>query len=217
MPGTESSPRSKRDIALRRCKRAFIFTLCFEAFSWPLRYYEFIIYAHLPTFFFDYGPATFSIASFSIEIYSFYLAIRYFLAIKLRALYPFAIVALSYLIINHTTPYTTNISSYHDLYKNDREAVVADFCSGKLSLPRGDCERCLQLPSQWRHLSLMSDHVDIECDETRSQALFYTQWGFFSYWEALLFRANGSYPDDPLLLRSYKITRLDDNWFYIVH
>lgn len=202
---------------MRRCKLAFIVTLCFEGFSWPLRYYEFIIYANLPTIFNDYGPTIFFIIDISIEIYSIYFAIRYFLTIKFRALYPFAIVVLSYFIISHTSPYATNISSYNYLYKNEREKVVTDFCSGKLSLARGDCERCVQLPQQWKHLSLMSDHVDIECDGTRSQALFYTQWGFFSYWEALLFRADGSYPDDPLLLRSYKITRLDDNWFYIVH
>jgi hypothetical protein len=216
---TASSPPSpaKREIALRRCRLALLWTLCFECLSWPLRYYEFIIYSYLPPVFYDWGPPLFTIITLATEIYSIYLPFRYFRAARFRSFYPFIVIVIAHYVISATGPANTNITSYHTWFKNERENIVASYCSGKISLEPGDCEKCVRLPKEWQRLSLMSDHLDITCDEIKTQALFYTRWGFFSYWEALLYRADGSYPDDPLILRSYKITRLDDNWFYIIH
>lgn len=217
METIESFSRSKRDAALRRCNQALIWTLFFEGLSWPLRYYEFIVYSYLPTAFYDYGPFAFVVITIVTEIYSIYLVFRYFKLKKVRSIYPLAIVILAHFIISYTGPVNINMTSYHSLFKKEREKIVTDFCSGKLSLTCGDCEHCVELPSEWRHLSLVSDHVDIECRTNGPRAVFYTRWGFFSYWEALLYRHDGSYPDDPLILRSYKIIRLDSNWFYVIH
>lgn len=217
MEAIESFSHTKRDAALRRCNQAFVWTLCFEGLSWPLRYYEFIVYSYLPTPFYDYGPFSFIVITIITEIYSMYLVFRYLTTAKVRSLYPLAIVVLAHFVISYTSPVNVNVASYHSLFRSEREKIVTDFCSGKSSLARGDCEHCVQLPSKWRHLSLMSDHVDIECSINGPKAIFYTRWGFFGYWEALLYRFDGSYPDDPLILRSYKIIRLDDNWFYVVH
>lgn len=211
------SSRPLRDKAIRRCKQALIWTLCVEGLTWPFDYYEFIIFSYLPPAFYDWGPSFLTVIVIATELYSIYLPIRYFRTAHLRSLYPFCIVFLAHCIVNHTDPVLTNIRSYHEFWKKEREYVATSYCAGKLPLERGDCERCVQLPRKWQALSLMSDHVDIECDTMRPQALFYTRWGFFSYWEALLYRFDGSYPDDPVILRSYKITRLDDHWFYIVH
>ncbi|MHC1713694.1 MAG: hypothetical protein AB9872_16225 [Solidesulfovibrio sp.] len=207
----------KRDTALRRCKQALIWTLCLECFSWPIRSYEFVVYSYLPPIFYDWGPFIIFILTIATEIYSLYLPIRYYKTAKIRSIYPFAVVVLSHFIISYTSPVDENIRSYHSLFKKEREALVTSYCAGKLSLERGECDLCMQLPQKFQHLSLVSDHVDITCDTMRQQALFYTRWGFFSYWEALLYRVDGSYPDDPIILRSYKITKLDDHWFYVVH
>ena len=217
MPTPEPSADSKRDKARRRCKQALIWTLCLEGLSWPFRYYEFAIYSCLPPVFYDWGPFILGTVILATEFYTIYILIRYFRTAKIRSAYPFLIIVLSHFIVSHTNPSQTNIQSYHTLFKKEREEVAQAYCTGKLSLERGDCEKCVQLPEKWKHLSLMSDHVDISCDTIRQQALFYTRWGFFSYWEALVYRFDGSYPDDPIMQRSYKITRLDDHWFYIVH
>lgn len=217
MTTIEQFSRSKRDVALRRCSHALIWTLFFEGLSWPLRYYEFIIYSYLPTVFYDYGPFTLIVIAIATGIYNTYLVFRYFETAKSHSMYPLAIVVIAHFIISNTSPVNCNMTSYHSLFKNEREKIVMDFCSGKLSLARGDCKHCVQLPSKWRHLSLMSDHIYIECGTHGPKAIFYTRWGFFSYWEALLYRFDGSYPDDPIILKSYKIMRLDDNWFYVIH
>ncbi|EFL51687.1 conserved hypothetical protein [Solidesulfovibrio fructosivorans JJ]] len=210
-------PHTSPDKALRRCTQALILTLCVEGISWPFDSYEFIIFSHLPPILYDWLPFLLSFTVISTELYSVFLPIRYFRKARFRLLYQFFIVLLAHSIISHTNPSFTNIHSYHAFRKNEREYIAKSYCSGKLPLGRGDCERYVRLPQKWQALSLMSDHVDIECYTMRPQALFYTRWGFFSYWEALLYRFDGSYPDDPLILRSYKITRLDDHWFYIVH
>jgi len=209
--------RFKREIGLRRCRQALIWTLCLECFSWPFRYYRFIIYSQLPPVFYEWGPLFFFVLTISTEVYSLYLPIRYFRTTQIRSLYPLLVVVVSHFVISHTDPNSINIKSYDSLFRKDREDVVSSYCSGKLLLKHGDCDRCVDLPGKMSHLSLMSDHVDIECEGQKHQALFYTQWGFFSYWEALLYRADGSYPVDPNILKSYNITRLSDHWFYIVH
>ncbi|EFL52350.1 conserved hypothetical protein [Solidesulfovibrio fructosivorans JJ]] len=217
MKAIDLTPRSMRDVALKRCRQALVWTLCIECLSWPLRYYKFIIYSHLPPIFYEWGPLLFFIAVIATEVYALYLPIRYFKMIQIRSLYPLAIIVISHFIISHTSPSNINIMSYYSLFRKEREYIATSYCDGKLALAHGECDRCVQLPEKWKYLSLMSDHVEIECDTMRPQALFYTQWGFFSYWEALLYRFDGSYPDDPLILKSYKITRLNDHWFYIIH
>jgi hypothetical protein len=175
MTAIDPTSRSKRDGALRRCKQALIWTFCLESLSWPLRYYEFIIYSYLPPIFYDWGPFLLFFVTISTEIYSLYLPVRYFRTTRIRSIFPFILVVLSHFVISHTSPSNINIMSYHALFRKEREYIATSYCAGKLSLDDGDCDRCLQLPQKWKHLSLMSDHVDIICDKTSSQAMFYTR------------------------------------------
>lgn len=152
----------------------------------------------------------------STEIYSLYFAIRYVTILKLKAIYPYLAFFLTSLFLHYASPIYYNRRNYHSTFRSERESLVAAYCGKSISLPTGECDKnCVELPPQWKHLSV-ERRTEIACGEASNTALFFTEWGFLNYWEALIYRSDDSYPDEPHILRARSIERLGKNWFYIV-
>ncbi len=201
--------------AIRRCRLALWWTVVFLLFNLPFTYYDYTIYAFLPAPFYTWGPFVLFCLQIGTEIYSIYLLIRYFRTPRFRAFYPLLVVLTVHFSIQQTNPSDVNIKYYCSLFRDEREYVVSSYCNKSLRLEKGKCDECQVLPPKWKHLAL-ENRTEISCDGDKQTALFFTNWGFLASWEALMYRSDDSYPDEPHILRASSIERLGKNWFYIV-
>ncbi|MFZ5812675.1 MAG: hypothetical protein ACOY4F_11575 [Thermodesulfobacteriota bacterium] len=211
------SPAEKTAKARRRCRRALWWIIAMYLVTTPLRCYEYVIYSYLPQVFYDWCPFLTFILIISTEGYSVYLAIRYFRLPRLQGLYPFFVFIIAYNIIGAIHPYETNIKSYFSVFHEEREQLVEDYCAKKLPRKPKFSERRFVLPPELRHLALDGGLVDITCGRNRQTALFFTYLGFLDTWHALLYQSDDTFPDEPYILDSYDITKIEKNWYYILH
>lgn len=200
----------------RHARRFLYWSLAINLASLPLNYFQYTIYGFLPDIFYRWGPFSLLVSLLLSEIYALYFAIRYFFSLKFKAVYPYLIFLITSQILHYSSPVSFNRCQYYLAFQKERESLVAAFCDKSISLPKGECDTdCVELPPQWKHLSV-ERRTEITCGQDRNTALFFTEWGFLNSWEALMYRSDDSYPDEPHILRARSIERLGKNWFSIV-
>ncbi|QLA18465.1 hypothetical protein [Desulfolutivibrio sulfoxidireducens] len=211
------SPAEKTAKARRRCRRALWWIIALYLVTTPLRCYKYIIYSYLPQVFYDWGPFLMFVVTISMEAYTVFLAIRYFRLPWLQSFYPFLVVIIAYHTIGLANPYETNIKSYCEIFREEREQLVKDHCAKKISLQKFHWDHCFVLPSELRHLALDDGVVEITCDWDRQAGLFLTDRGFLDAWQGLMYQSDDSFPDDPQVTDAYEIIKIEKNWYYINH